>query len=158
MISTGTNCFPTSCRMPISVRKSNFNVSMILPFSSLFASRVPLNSLETQTWNSCSPIFLSLKHGRVESSLIKDTIGPGIPVPFPAVAFDPAISLTIWKNQLTVPNSIFSSKFFPMNVLSVSSTINKAPLVSVPMTLPVNCVNREHNKPPRLKWWEKSRR
>ena len=42
-----------------------------------------------------SPICLFLNIGNDDNSLINETIGPGIPVPLPAVAFDPAISLTI---------------------------------------------------------------
>ena len=95
LISTGTLCLPNSCNIPISVLKSNLTSSMIFPFLSRFAKSVPLNSFETQTQNSSSPIFLSLKHGSTEASFISDKIGPGIPVPFPAVDFEPAISLTI---------------------------------------------------------------
>ena len=84
--------------MPSSARKSNFKILslIIAPVSSCLASNVPLNSFERNTDRELSPIFMSLKIGRTDSSFAIARIGPGIPVPplLPTELFEPATSLT----------------------------------------------------------------
>ena len=77
-----------------------------------------------------------------------------MPVPPMRDPLDPAMSLTMWKNQPIAPKATFSWKFLPMHALcdSGAGTTCNAPALSVPTTKPVNCVNIEKNSPPILKW------
>lgn len=141
--------------MPISVRRSNLLTLslMIPPLSSWSASRVPLKSFETHRRKPMSPSPAFLKNGRADSSFMNDTSGPGMPVPPESDPLDPAMSLTIWKNQPMVPNATFSWKFLPMHALCDSGTgaMASLPALSVPTTSRVNCVKIEKSKPPMLK-------
>ena len=73
VISTGTDCLPSSCPTANSVRKS-------------------ICSFTNMSCNFCgSPE--SLSPGSIDNSFNMDTIGPGIPIPAPAVFWEPDISL-----------------------------------------------------------------
>lgn len=69
---------------------------MIFPFSSCFANKVPLNSLDRNfdIELPCISIFLNI--GNTDNSFAIDKIGPGIPVSpvIHAVLLEHAISLT----------------------------------------------------------------
>ena len=54
-----------------------------------------------------SPSPASLKKGSAESSFMNETSGPGMPVPPMSEPLEPAMSLTMWKNQPMVPKAIF---------------------------------------------------
>ena len=110
---------------------------------------MPLNNLLSQIEISFFPsLSLFLKIGNADNSINNDSSGPGNPVPMFLVSFpaslieveEPAISLTIWKNQYTVPNINFSLILSPIKYKSSSSnftTIN-SPLEFVPYTFLVN--------------------
>ena len=87
-----------------------------------------------------SPSPEYLKKGSAESSFMNEMSGPGMPVPPMREPLEPAMSLTMWKNQPMVPKAIFSWKFLPMHTRCDSGTgmTNRAPALSVPTTRPVN--------------------
>lgn len=98
-IITGTACLFNSLATPISVLRSNFTASIIFPFSSFFASNVPLKSLDIQTENFLYPLSSSLRNiGSADIYFKNETKGPGKPVPVLPLLIEedePAISLII---------------------------------------------------------------
>lgn len=54
-----------------------------------------MNSLLTQRRRPGSSAVAPLKSGRAETSLIRETMGPGMPVPPMSEPPEPAMSLTI---------------------------------------------------------------
>ena len=96
---------------------------------------------------------------QVVNAFNKENIGPGNPVPFspfPIDPLDPAMSLTIWKNQSVNPMANLLGKFSPIKALFGTSNAIYAPCRSVPTTFPENCVNNENINPIGVGWCEKS--